>query len=73
VDTVLENNGEVAIVRGNYKPLIDKTVHVWSDEIGQLWQICRYDWQLYPTPESFLAAFPVGAQINRGKEHGKTK
>lgn len=70
MDTVLENNGEVAIIRGKYEPLEFNQRFVFAYtpggdsrlSIGLLWQICRSDVDM--SSLDFLNKFPVGAQIN---------
>lgn len=63
MDVILENNGEVAIVRGYYKPLEPETHYATVDNIGYLWQIRRINFSM--SVPTFLLTFPVGGQINQ--------
>lgn len=65
MDTILENNGEVAIVRGGYQPLYENQHTVFDENLGSFWVIERESFKThYPTRASFIEAYPVGKQIN---------
>jgi hypothetical protein len=62
MDTIIENNGEIAVVRGHYTPLAaGRTDLLFEPEIGMLWQIPRKEFGF--TREAFLEAYPVGKHI----------
>lgn len=67
MNKVLENDGNIAIIRQNYTPLICLSrpeIGVFSDEIGMLVQIHRENFSYFTSKEHFLKEFPVGHEYD---------